>query len=288
LPNVFTTLADISLGAFATASLPDRWGRFLLLGASSACLYSAGIVWNDFFDIEQDRRERPFRPIPSGRIARAAAAKLGIGLMVCGLLSATVAGWVRTGSLFNSSTGLAFALIAAIFLYDGGLKRTWLGPLGMGTCRFLNVLLGLSIVDGFGWPWGPHLAAVVGLYIVGVTWFARTEARISNATSSAAATIVMLASLVLALPVPARFPPGSASPLFPYLLVTLVFAVGLPATQAIANPTPARVQRAVKRALFCLVLLDALLASGVIGNVGLLIALLLLPVLYLGRRLYAT
>src|SRR5207245_1568472 len=117
--------------------------------------------------------------------------------------------------------------------------------LGMGACRFINVLLGLSIVDGLGWPWGAHLAAVVGLYIVGVTWFARTEARVSNAPSLTAATVVMLAGLLLALPVPARFPPGSASPLFPYLLVALGFAVGLPATQAIAKPTPARVQRAV-------------------------------------------
>ena len=73
LPNVFTALADIALGwlcAVAAGTPAARWPSFLLLMASSACLYSAGMIWNDFFDVEQDQRERPFRPIPSGRISR--------------------------------------------------------------------------------------------------------------------------------------------------------------------------------------------------------------------------
>src|SRR5262245_28722487 len=68
LPNVFTALADIALGALVTAALPAHWPAFVLLLLASACLYSAGMVWNDYFDLEQDRRERPFRPLPSGRI----------------------------------------------------------------------------------------------------------------------------------------------------------------------------------------------------------------------------
>jgi 4-hydroxybenzoate polyprenyltransferase len=288
LPNVFTALADILLGALATAALPERWLGIVLLASASACFYCAGMVWNDFFDVEQDRRERPFRPIPSGRIARGAAAKLGAGLLLGGFLCAIGAGWLRSGSVFSASTGVAVVLMAAILLYDGWLKKIWLGPVGMGLCRFLNVLLGLSIVAGLGWPWGIHLATVIGLYVVGVTWFARTEARASNAASLAAATVVMLVSLLLALPLPTRFPPGTAAPLFPYLLVALGFGIALPASHAIANPTPSRVQRAVKRALVGIVLLDAVLATALAGNVGLLLVLLLVPMLYLGRRLYST
>ena len=39
-----------------------------LLAAASALLYSAGMVLNDVFDVELDRQEQPYRPLPSGRI----------------------------------------------------------------------------------------------------------------------------------------------------------------------------------------------------------------------------
>src|SRR5437868_1801241 len=138
LPNVFTALAGICLGALATRGLAAETGTgwlalpWLLL--ASACLYSAGMVWNDYFDLEQDRRERPFRPLPSGRIAQSAAARLGTALIALGFLAALIAGWDGPAPI------LAAALIVAILLYDRWLKRTWAGPLGMGLCRFLNVL----------------------------------------------------------------------------------------------------------------------------------------------------
>ncbi len=64
--------------------------------------------------------------------------------------------------------------------------------MGMGSCRFLNVLLGLSVADeALNW-WGLHLASIVGVYIVGVTWLARTEARATRRSQLAAAAAVML------------------------------------------------------------------------------------------------
>jgi hypothetical protein len=185
---------------------------------------------------------------------------------------------------------LALLLVAAILLYDRWLKRTWIGPLGMGACRFLNILLGVSVVGTLKTPRDLHLAVVVGLYIVGVTWFARTEARRSNPLHLGGAALLMLASLVLALPLPEYVSRGTSSPLFPYLLVALGFIVGIPVYQAIMKPTPERVQAGVRRALFSLILLDAILASALAGSVGLLILLLLAPSLYLNRKrwLYAT
>ncbi len=177
--------------------------------------------------------------------------------------------------------------MVAIFLYDGWLKRTWAGPLGMGTCRFLNVLLGFSTASGT-LAWGVLPATVVGMYIVGVTWFARTEARQSKRSSLRGAALVMLAALLLALPLPAPLPPDTAAPVFPYLLVALGFFVGLPVHRAIVQPSPARVQAAVKRAIFGLIVLDAVLATALAGNAGLVILLLLLPAATLGRWIYST
>jgi 4-hydroxybenzoate polyprenyltransferase len=293
LPNVFTALADICLGLLTTAVLGDapataRWwlaGGCLL--AASACLYSAGMVWNDWFDLEQDRRERPFRPLPSQRISTKSAARLGGALMVAGLALAAAAGshapvWDPT------PLAIAVILVTAILLYDGWLKRTWAGPVGMGACRFLNVLLGLSLWEEALASWGLHVAAIVGLYIVGVTWFARTEARASRRVQLVAAAIVMAAVLVLALPLPLWFSPGATSPLFVYLLVATGFFVGWPIYQAIIRPTPTLVQTAVKQAVFGLVLRDATLATALAGVTGLVILLLLLPAIYLGRWVYST
>lgn len=281
LPNVFTALADILLGWLAVD--PERTHLPGLVGllAASACLYMAGMVLNDFFDVDQDRRERPFRPLPSGRVSRRAAGMLGAALLVAGTLAAAL--------VSGTSLAVALGLVSAILLYDGGLKRTWAGPLAMGGCRLANVLLGVSLAGrlaGVGW----HLALVVGIYIVGVTGFARTEARQSERSGLVAAALTMLAGFLLALPLPVWVEPGTSSPLFPYLLVALGFWIGVPVWQAIEEPGPKPVQFAVRRAIFSLVGLDAVLATALVGSVGLGILLLLVPILLLGRVrwLYAT
>ncbi len=295
LPNVFTAFADITLAALATHSLPDQWPYFLLLLVASGCLYCAGMVFNDVFDIGQDRKERPFRPLPSGRVSMRAAIILGKGLIVLGMFAAALAG----------AFGIAAMLVVAIFSYDGYLKRTVLGPIAMGTCRFLNVWLGLSLasIPSSKWPivWtgilptfspGLWLALVVGVYIVGVTWFARTEARQSSVTALTLAATVMLVGLLLALPVPVVLEQEgmqpTPSPLFPFLLVGFGFWIGIPVCRAIARPEPALVQAAVKRSVLGLVALDAILATATAGTIGLVVLLLLPPALLLGRRLYST
>jgi len=292
LPNLPTALADICLGALATRALPGHWLPFLLLLPASGCLYSGGMVWNDFFDVDQDRSERPGRPIPSGRVSRREAGLFGAGLLAAGVLLAVLAGLSQALVADGASrlpAVLACLLVGCIFLYDGWLKRAAPGPVAMGSCRALNVLLGVSACGSLAPP-GMHLAAVVGLYIVGVTWFARTEARVSNRSALKGAAGVMLAALLLAIPLPVTAPAASSSFLFPYLLVGLGFAVGLPVSRAVADPSPVNVQAAVKRAIFALVLLDAVLATACAGAAGLLILLLLTPSLYLSRRrwLYAT
>src|SRR5262245_59540417 len=130
LPNVFTAMADICLGALAAGTLPGRWLPFGLLLLASACLYCGGMVWNDCFDLEQDRRERPFRPLPSGRVTPRDAALFGTGLLAAGMLFALLAGWSLGGASGRwSPVLLAGLLVGAILLYDGWLKWTWAGPL---------------------------------------------------------------------------------------------------------------------------------------------------------------
>jgi 4-hydroxybenzoate polyprenyltransferase len=295
LPNVFTALADIALAALAVVAVQDQsflshLPTFLLLCLASACLYCGGMVWNDFFDVEQDSRERPFRPIPSGRVSRQTAAVFGGLLLAAGVAFAILSALRHPEGSRAAPIVIAILLVGAILAYDGWMKRTGMGPVMMGTCRSLNILLGLTVTGAPIERWGWLLALVVGLYVAGVTWFARTEARVSNQAALGGAAGVMLAALLLALPVPALVTAGSASPLFPYLLVVLGFLVGIPVGKAIAGPTPRHVQAAVRRSLMGLVVLDAVLATAVAGTIGLIVLVLLVPILYLRRWhwLYAT
>src|SRR5437868_3959380 len=137
LPNVFTAFADIGLGLCATAALSPSavddsfaWKAALLL-AASGMLYTAGMVWNDYFDLAEDKRDRPFRPLASGRISVRTAVVIGTVLLAGGWACAAATG--RTAAL------VGLGLVAAVLAYDARVKRTSAGPVGMALCRFLNV-----------------------------------------------------------------------------------------------------------------------------------------------------
>jgi 4-hydroxybenzoate polyprenyltransferase len=289
LPNVFTAMADILLAGFATGSLTTRPLALLLVLTASCCLYCAGMVWNDYFDLEEDRRDRFFRPLPSGRISLLKAAALGVALLGGGLFLALLVSFLD-GEFRPLTLIIAGWLVVTILLYDSWLKHTWAGPMGMGVCRFLNVLLGLSAAGAAFAGWWVYLATVVGVYIVGVTWFARTEATVSKSPMLLGAAGVMLAALFLALAVPAVALESSEGTtfLFPYLLIAFGFYLGVPIRKAIKRPDPRFVQTAVKRSVLGLIFLDAILASGLAGIPGLFIAVLYLPARYLGRWVYST
>ena len=282
LPNVFTAFADILMATSAVGVLGHRSGVVFHLLIASGCLYLFGMVLNDLCDYRSDEKTQSFRPLPSKRVSRRSAIITAVGLAALGLVSVAI-----LPHLARELSGVAFVLFLAIVLYDSVLKHFWIGPIAMGACRFLNVLLGSwAFMPDSPIPW--HLASVVGLYIVGVTWFARTEEGVSRKFHLAGAAAVMAVSVALAAIVPMHLSAGQSPIYFPYLLVLFGFAVGYPVLAAIRNPTPKSVQAAVKRSIFGLILLDAILATAFVGWPGMLITLLLLPAIGLGKWVYST
>src|SRR3954465_15525908 len=69
LPNAFTAIADVSMGYLFVRHAVDAPLLFGFLVVASAALYTAGIMFNDLFDFQIDLRERPYRPLPSGRVS---------------------------------------------------------------------------------------------------------------------------------------------------------------------------------------------------------------------------
>ena len=297
LPNLFTAMADIFLGFLFTHADFQPWAAFALLLAASCLMYTAGMVLNDVFDRDVDARERPGRPIPSGRISVALARRLGFGMLIAGGGLGWAAGLLE-GQLRSGLT--ATALAVAVLAYDWLLKRTPLAPLAMGACRLLNVLLGMSAAAG---PWRPlHLAVAAGLgiYIAGVTWFARTEARQSSRWRLALGTAVIVAGIAVLGAMPAfvtadlelvslpRFA-LAAGKNWAFFWIMMAVLVSWRCLLAVMDPAPFRVQSAVKHCLRSLIILDAMACVAVRGAwPGGAIILLLLPMMFLGRRLYTT
>jgi 4-hydroxybenzoate polyprenyltransferase len=298
LPNVFTALADVLLGFFfthpitTTLELSEFRGLLALLLGASAFLYTAGMVLNDFFDADVDARERPRRPIPSGRVARKTAGWLGLILLLAGVGCGVAAGWFGGGL---RSGALAAGLAACVLLYDGILKRTPLGPLAMGGCRMLNVLLGMSAATGAFGVAHYLVAGGVGVYIAGVTIFAKREAEQSSQGRLALGMLVIGAGFALV----GLFPNWAAAANVPLQLDVFKWRLVLGASgllvlnrclsAVLSGGAPARVQVAVVNALRSLIILDALTCAMVAGMVpAVAIVALFLPMLLLGRWLYST
>ena len=297
-PAVFTALADIVLGFLLVRRGLDAEsaGDLACLLVASACLYMAGMVFNDVFDRERDARQRPERPIPSGRMTLRQAATTGVALIAAGLVAASLADL--------KSLVVAVLLAGCIFAYDALLKQTPLGPIAMGACRFLNVILGASSA-GLRWtePWHfPQLwvAAALGVYVIGVTWFARNEAGASSRSSLSGAAIVVNAGLAgLLLLGFDRFAvhvswSGDPRSVFKSLLLLGFIAATINSRmwRAVLNPSPVRVQAAVRLMLLSLITLDATMIFFKLGDAGVVYAgataALLVPSLILGRWISVT
>ena len=88
----------------------------LLLFAVVALITAGGNVINDLFDAKIDEINRPFRPIPSGKVSRGAARGFATTLFLAGILV----------SFFTNSLCIGIAIINSLLLiaYAAKLKST--------------------------------------------------------------------------------------------------------------------------------------------------------------------
>lgn len=308
IPNLASVIADIVAGFLLAHGTFNHSYALLPLMVCSCLLYTAGMVLNDYYDLEQDRRERPHRPLPSGAIDLAWAGRLGYLLLGVGVLLAWPTGLIFSANedvpfFFAWRTGIVATILAVcIVAYDRWLKVTIAGPLCMGACRCLNILLGVSVATvsapasstGNHWFTMAQLAAAgaIGIYIAGVTLFAQTEAQESHRGRLLFATIVMGTGIILLANFPRWLPPDMFSvytPRMPLLTYCLGAIIGWRCLRCIASPEPANVQVAVKTCLMSLIILDATIALAVSNaaySVGILA--LLIPNVLLGRWIAST
>ncbi|WP_276089614.1 UbiA-like protein EboC [Pedobacter sp. JY14-1] len=287
--NVVTAIADVLAGmAIAGYFLGQQDGFWLggpaslsyipvlLICIATICLYAGGIILNDVFDAELDKIERPERPIPSGLISRNAAAIFGgvfffIAIFAAGLYS-------------DEARYLAVAIMVSCLVYDKYLKHhAVFGPLNMGLCRGLNLLLGISIVPGMVQQlW--YLAIIPILYIAAITMISRGEVHGGNKNTLyfAAALYLLVIGCIAGFGIR-----NSQVPLTAFFLVLFAVMIFIPLFRAMKDPTGPNIGKAVKSGVIALILMNAAWASAFgIWPVAIVITILL-PISLLLSKAFA-
>ncbi len=265
-----------------------------LLLLSTIGLYGGGVVFNDVFDAKLDAVERPERPIPSGRASLQRATILGILLLLIGIVAATFV------SPFSGVLAAGIAVLALV--YDKYGKHTPLGPVNMGLCRGLNLLLGVSAYESlfssmaaseegrFFYPasaienyWPIALIPIV--YIAAITMISRGE--VHGGDKKTIKLAVSLYSLVIMAIIGLSI--RNQPPLWetlPFLLL-FGFLIFPPVFKAIREPQPRNIGLAVKAGVISLIVMDAALAASFAGWLYGLVVLALLPLSRLLAKTFA-
>lgn len=281
--NVVTAIADIIAGAAIGGALSGghtQAGSLALLVLSTIGLYGGGIVFNDIFDLDIDRIERPERLLPSGKLSLKTALIFGFTLLAIGILAAAGV---------SSTSGIIATAVALLALsYDRYSKHIQvLGPLNMGLCRAGNLLLGVSIVPeavmDYGW-----LGIIPVLFISAVTLTSQKEAEGNNQRSIAIALALDVTILTILL-VLSRFTPFHLILSMPFMAIWF-FMNATAKYKAIQNNSPELIKRAVRMGVLSLIPLDAALATGFSGSfwVGCSVLLLFPLSIALAKRFAVT
>jgi len=277
--NLVTAVADIFAGTAIAGFLASESATFGPLGwlcLSTVGLYGGGVVFNDVFDARLDAEERPERPIPSGQVSLRAASLLGSALLLAGVVAAwlvhPVLGWLAIGIA-------VFAL-----LYDQfGKHHPVLGPLNMGLCRGLNLLLGVSVLPGQVLPWA-WVALLPIAYIGAITMISRGEVHGGAASTLRAAGL--LYGGVIACIAAIAHTRGQLGTALPFLVIfgTFIFP---PLWKAVREPLGRHIGRAVQAGVLSLIVMNAAWVAAFASFPYALLVVCLLPLSRLLARVFA-
>ncbi|MFB9450208.1 SCO3242 family prenyltransferase [Dactylosporangium vinaceum] len=245
-PAALSVPGDVIAGAAAANDIRPRTAG---LAGASVLLYWAGMAANDWADRDIDVKERPERPIPSGRISARAALALAAGLTGAAVVGAGLAGG-------RKALNIAVPLAATVWAYDLGARH----PGVMAACRALNVLLGASGGDlkRAVWP-----AATVFAHTYTVTLLSGSEvdgatARLPKRTLAGTAAVAAAAG---------------GAPVSAGLAGWYALQYGRPQLDAVREPSAANIRKSVGAGILHLPALQgALIARAGAPLLGLAVA----------------
>ena len=246
--NVLTAISDVLAGValaclFLQSELPET-ESLIWITLSSMLLYTGGIVFNDVFDAALDKIERPERPIPSGKVKQSSAAILGT---IAFSLGCFLAYQVNMTAFY-----IALAIVLMCLLYNGKAKHHFIaGPIVMGSCRGLNLLLGMAVLpDSLSYF---YLAIVPIIYIAAVTNISRGEVYGNNKT----AILVSMGLYALVILTLIYFAFVSKNYLAFIFILFFTVMIASPLLKALKSLAPQDVRKSVKFGVLALILMNA-------------------------------
>ncbi|MGC1932866.1 MAG: UbiA family prenyltransferase [Candidatus Nitrosopolaris sp.] len=290
LPNAFTAPSNILTGYFAVvlpsyANVPN----LSILMLSSALLYISGIVFNDYFDIEIDRKERPFRPLVAGIITKKKALAIAVAAMVtANFLAFTVS---------IASLIVAIILSATIIGYDYRLKQTMAGPVTMGSARFLNIFLGASpALAGLFFSNNDFLvlrlilvSMLMLLYVLAISILSRIEIGVTTHSKRIIVGPFIIIFAVISIIMLVGFFGIFQVDLVPSLVLFSGITIITFKQTVFQDYSSSGIQKAITNLVLSIIVLDSIFVSGT-ANIyyGLATLLLVIPSMALARKLYVT
>lgn len=280
--NIVTSVADVLAGIAISGVLTNTnqstnyLSQILLLCISTIGLYGGGVVFNDVFDAEVDKVERPERPIPRGDVSLKEATFLGIILLLIGVIAALL---VNTLSAI-----LAVSIVVTALVYDKwGKHNAITGPLNMGLCRGLNLLLGISIFSSAFAAWW-LLAIIPIIYIGAITMISRGEVHGGKKNTLFVAALfycIVIGSILL---LSSRLKMIWWSLVFLVPFAWMIFSALI---RAIRITSPKNIGNAVKSGVIALILMNASWAAAFGAITVAFLILLLLPLSLWLAKLFA-
>ena len=251
--NIVTAIADILAGVSIAGLLSSGLDQNILgLILSTIGLYGGGIVFNDVFDFEIDKIERPERALPSGQVSLSQATFLGISLFTIGILAAF--------SVSSYSGIIAITITILCLTYNKFAKHHQLaGPINMGLCRSFNLLLGMSIsIPILTTYW--YIAVIPLIFIGDITLTSQGEVKGKNQSSLkfALALDYLVIAIFIMLSLSTNYNILFALP----FLALWLWMNNSSKIKAIRNNQPKLIQKAVKMGVLSLIPLNAGIAAG--------------------------
>ena len=269
LPGIFTAFSNVLIGYFFSFSFNSEVIFLPYLLATSGMLFCSGMIFNDYFDYNLDKKERSFRPLPSGKISKQNALLIGFIFLILANISAFFLGF--------DSLIISLILSCMILFYNLKLKSiSFLGILNLSVIRMLNILLGFSII-GISFEFIQYLFPL-GIFIVGISLLAKNEIK-SNLVIykklNKIITIITITSVSILVITNFQFESLLFLGLFSFLSVYSLFFK--------------KIQNQITFQLLLIILLDSILISFFVPlQFSILVSLLILPAYVISKKLYLT
>lgn len=286
LPNLFTLPSNILVGMATVSSLAftlTSFTQFLLLVTISVLLYCVGIVLNDLYDFEIDKKERPNRPLPSGKISRRSAIVLvAIFLTVALILSLQVS---------FSTLVISSILFSVIFGYDKYLKNTHAGPFTIASARVMNILLGTSVslrsVDSYSQIVTLTFVLIITfVYVSLIGFISRYEVHGFSDNTKLLLPLAIVATVISSI---ILFSLMGFFKLESLIILSLFSFIMIISFSRIYRRDSGRTQQIVRNMILSIIVLDSTFLTGIIGiELGLVVLTLMAPLLVLANKMYMT